>query len=138
MRKVRCLRRMKVTMSVCSDELLALAESLIVGENEASNRASVSRSYYALYHEAVITASFLSLPEAKDIKTAHERLIFRYSASSRGLSAIGRSLRKQKLMRAKADYDIRDMITSSDAKLHVATTRRVVSDLRRITSKIAN
>ena len=125
-------------MSVCSDELLALAESLIEVNNEASNRASVSRSYYALYHEAVIAASCLSLPEQRDIKTTHERLISRYTASSRGLSAIGRSLRKQKLMRAKADYDIRDLITSSDAKLHVAITRQIVSDLRRITSKIAN
>lgn len=124
-------------MSVCSEEILKLAEALMCSDGEAMHRASVSRSYYALYHEASIAASALSLPNVGGVSTTHERLIARYSAGSKGLAAIGRSLRKQKLLRAKADYDIGDDISSADARLHVATSRKLVGDLRRITSQIA-
>ncbi len=124
-------------MSVCSDELLILAELLIDGNNEASNRASMSRSYYALYHEATSAAQALLLPPINDVKTAHEGLISRYSSSSKGLAALGRAMRKQKQLRAKADYDIRDNINASDAKLHLANSRRIVMDLRRICSPLS-
>lgn len=121
-------------MSVCSEELLCLAKDLIGGEGECRARAAVGRSYYALFHEAVAAAESLQLqqcPYDKKLAT-HERLIYRYENAGKGLAALGRTLRKQKQMRAVADYDIREDFRVAEARLHIANSVRVISDLRRL------
>lgn len=121
-------------MSVCSNELLELAEDLVGGEGECRARAAVSRSYYALFHEARTTAESLKLqqcPPDKKLAT-HERLIYRYENGGKGLAALGRTLRKQKQIRAVADYDIREDFRVEEARLHIANSTRVMKDLRRI------
>lgn len=119
-------------MSVCSDDLLLLAESLIGNKDEAGNRASISRSYYALYHEATIAASALSLKSSPDVKTSHDKLISRFTGATKGLASIGRVILKQKRLRAMADYEIGSDLNASEARLHLATSKRIVCDLRRI------
>jgi uncharacterized protein (UPF0332 family) len=121
-------------MSVCSDELLALAQSLVERNEEASSRACVGRSYYALYHEAQIAAQKLVLTGDGSVRTAHETLINKYLMSTKGLAVIGKTIRKQKLLRAVADYDISSNFTLSEARLHLATSKRIVDDLRRISA----
>lgn len=121
-------------MSVSSGELLSLAKDLVGREGECPARAAVGRSYYALFHEASATAELLNLqqcPADKKLAT-HERLIFRYEFAGKGLAAIGRTLRKQKQMRAVADYDIREEFRTGEAKLHIANSERLLGDLRRI------
>jgi uncharacterized protein (UPF0332 family) len=129
-------------MSVCSNELLELAEDLVGGEGECRARAAVGRSYYALFHEATATAESLKLqqcPADKKLAT-HERLIYRYeNGGSKGLAALGRTMRKQKQMRAVADYDIREDFRVEEARLHIANSMRVMKDLRRISqSEVVN
>jgi len=121
-------------MSVSSSDLLGLAKELAGADGECCARAAVSRSYYALYHEALAAAGILKLPQCpadKNLAT-HERLIYRYELAGRGLAALGRTIRKQKQMRAIADYDIREEFRAGEAKLHVANSERVLNDLRRI------
>lgn len=121
-------------MSVSSDDLLALAIELVGGDGECRARTSVGRSYYALFHQAVATAESLNLqncPSDKKMAT-HERLIYRYENGGKGLAAIGRSLRKQKQLRAVADYDIREEFRVEEARLHLANSTRIIKDLVRI------
>lgn len=121
-------------MSVCSEDLMALAVNLVQVDGECHVRAAVGRSYYALFHQAVAAADFLNLqncPPDKKLAT-HERLIYRYENGGRGLAAIGRSLRKQKQVRAVADYDIREDFRAEEARLHVANSTRIIKDLVRI------
>jgi uncharacterized protein (UPF0332 family) len=124
-------------MSVCSEDLIALATSLADQDSEARNRACVSRSYYALYHEALLAADALSLAIDHQVKTAHERLIRRYTDSSKGLAAIGKTMRKQKQLRAMADYEISADVTASEARFHLATSKRILVDLKRISASVA-
>lgn len=121
-------------MSVSSSDLLDLAQQLSGAEGECCARAAVGRSYYALFHEALAVAATLNLPQCPvDKKLAtHERLIYRYEFAGRGLAAIARTIRKQKQMRAVADYEIREEFRSGEAMLHIATSKRVLSDLRRL------
>ncbi|MFJ2362452.1 hypothetical protein ACIPIN_01830 [Pseudomonas sp. NPDC087697] len=113
-----------------------LADALIESSDEASNRACISRSYYALYHEALLAASALSLPGDEEVKTAHEKLIRRFTCATKGLVSIGKSIRKQKQLRAMADYEIDSDLNASEARFHLATSKRLVNDLRRITASI--
>lgn len=121
-------------MSVCSEELIDLARDLAGIDGECRARAAVGRSYYALFHEALATAELLKLPQCPaDRKLAtHERLIYRFESGGKGLAAIGRTLRKQKQMRAVADYDIHEEFRTGEARLHIANSERVMGDLRRI------
>lgn len=121
-------------MSVCSDDLLLLAEMLVKTPEEVNSRACIGRSYYALYHQALIAADALGLPVDYSVKTAHEMLIRRFMSGTKGLASIGKTIRKQKQMRAMADYEVLADLNNSDARLHLAMSRRLVEDLRRITA----
>jgi uncharacterized protein (UPF0332 family) len=94
----------------------------------------VSRSYYALYHEAVATADLLKLSPDPKVRTSHDKLISRYCEATKGLAALGRTIRKQKQLRAMADYELTADITRSEAHLHLATSKRVISALKQIAS----
>lgn len=128
-------------MSVCSNELMDLARELVGTEGECRARAAVGRSYYALFHEALATAELLKLPQCppNGKLATHERLIYRYESGGKGLAALGRTLRKQKQMRAVADYDIREEFRTGEARLHIANSERLMGDLRRISqAEVAN
>lgn len=121
-------------MSICSDDMLELAKDLLVDDSESRVRASVGRSYYALYHEALEVADKLQLASlpADRTKATHERLISRYEQAGKRLAFFGRTLRKQKKLRALADYDIRDEMSASEAWQHIEISKRLIGDLRRI------
>jgi ribosomal protein L7/L12 len=51
------------------------------------------------------------------------------------LAVIGRSLRKQKKLRALANYDIREEMGLVEAKQHIETSKQLMGDLRRIGPK---
>jgi hypothetical protein len=123
-------------MSVCSDDLIALALNLIELDpnSECMARTSVGRSYYALFYEALVAADTLNLnrcPAGMSMAT-HERLIYRYESGSKGLASLARALRKQKKIRAMADYDIAEDFRAAEARLHIANSTRLIQDLRRI------
>ncbi|WP_206360479.1 hypothetical protein, partial [Pseudomonas viridiflava] len=100
---------------------MALAEELVSQDGEHRARAAIGRSYYALYHEAIVAANNMSLapPKSSGRLGTHEHLIQRFLERGKGLARISRSIRKQKVLRAAADYDIGDDIIADEAILHI-------------------
>jgi uncharacterized protein (UPF0332 family) len=120
-------------MSVCSDELLTLSRGLLQeGQGEAELRASIGRGYYALYHEAQLTADRLSLPSASSRLGVHESLIERFQSQGKRLGYIARQMRGCKLTRVKADYYIEEDISQKEAKAHILKCQQLMDELRRI------
>ncbi|MBN3471298.1 hypothetical protein G0D98_23030 [Pseudomonas savastanoi pv. phaseolicola] len=116
---------------------MSLADDLLLLEGEHRARAAIGRSYYALFHEALSAADSMSLapPSSERRLSTHEYLIQRFVERGKGLARIGRGIRKQKLMRAAADYDIADDITLEEAALHIHISKSLISDLQRLSSE---
>lgn len=120
-------------MPVCSNELMILSDELLEkSSGEAGIRASIGRSYYALFHEAHATAVRLSLPEQSSKNGSHEALISRFTGHGKRLDIIARRIRQCKILRVKADYEIRDEVTKKDAQVHLATCKSISSELSRL------
>lgn len=126
-------------MSVSSDDLLALSEQLIERDDECSLRASIGRSYYAVFHQAKIAADVLDLKESQQAerRASHERLISRYESGGKGLRSIAKSIRKAKMTRVAADYDIGESVLIRDAKFHLANCQRVLRQLKGLSCQAA-
>lgn len=120
-------------MSVCSDELLALSRGLLQeGSGEVELRTSIGRGYYALYHEAQLTAERLSLPAGPKSMGSHDSLIQRFQSQGKRLGYIARQIKGCKLVRVKADYYIEEDISQKEAQAHILKCQQLIEDLRRI------
>ncbi|KRW62350.1 hypothetical protein AO726_02700 [Pseudomonas sp. TTU2014-080ASC] len=123
-------------MPVCNDEIMELSEQLLeLGASEAVIRASIGRSYYALYHEALRVATEMGLPEQKVRGGTHEALISRYESQGKRLAVIARLIRRCKLLRVKADYHLDVEMTPKEALVHILQCKEIVADIRNITIK---
>lgn len=120
-------------MSVSSDDFCMAARKLLDEQDEIFHRASISRAYYAAFHEASDAADNMGLPEegGKD-SGMHERLISRFSKNGKGLAKIASRLRARKLVRAQADYSLSENISLLDAKLHCHQCEQLIEDIKRI------
>ena len=119
-------------MSICSDDLMGLAEDLLDSGTEASDRSAVSRSYYALLHEASDRSKAMGLT-ARTGSGSHANVISGYRTAGGRLSYIGREIQKRKIMRNVADYDIHLLVDGPEARTHVEACKSLIDDLRRIT-----
>lgn len=118
-------------MSISSDDLMVLAVEMLHSGAEVNVRSAIGRSYYALFHEARDKAQAMRLPAGRE-GGSHDRLITSFESSSKGLSTIGRGMRRLKMMRNLADYDIHLAIDGVESKLHVSSCKALIGDLRRI------
>jgi len=75
----------------------------------------------------------MELPESarRDVG-AHEKLISRFQGGGKRLKSIGRSLKKKKLLRAAADYDLDESFDSAEAALHIREVESMIKELERL------
>lgn len=121
-------------MPVSPSDFLTLAKELSEGESETEWRSSVSRAYYASYHQ------LLDFPEEFDMLSepglgSHDQLFKTLRAAKcRGgksntikgkLIVLGNEMLQFKQQRTLADYRLNDTITQSDAQVAVATAESV-------------
>ena len=126
-------------MSVTVSELLDLAKDLREKSTEACLRGSISRAYYAAFHQA--DAWHQTLPSAgkPPDKTGgkHHDLACRLSTPTlptvdprRALSVkAGYILRESHRVRVKADYYLSDTITISEADQLLISAQKIVTSL---------
>ncbi len=112
-------------MSTSDQELIAFSESFLAqGVSEVALRAAISRSYYGVFHQCKKVADAYELPSASQkYRGSHERTIYRFLGFGDD-TTVG-MLRKHKMMRVKADYQLSDEITLDEASMHVASCRRL-------------
>ena len=108
-------------------DFLSLAELWVKGGSEAQWRSAASRAYYAAFHEArrLLRVLGFRVPKADQ---AHAYLWLRLSNCGDPLvQNAGRELDRLRRDRNRADYDIEQTFSNSDAIYVVKTTRRVLT-----------
>lgn len=112
-------------MSVASADFLAFATHCAGGGDEISYRNCVSRAYYGVFHAArPVGEALCPDPNAHLSIPTHERLHERFKASTiKGAKSIGYVLKAMKDARRRADYDIGDLVTASDATQSLANAK---------------
>lgn len=121
-------------MSVTPADLLTLATELQAAGTETSDRSSISRAYYALYHRALAWES--ALPDVGSAGGgaggSHQQLINRLSqpgtlcpepqrTAAKKLAAF---LRIERDLRHRADYELEVKITSPECRSAIARIER--------------
>ncbi|MDR5777374.1 MULTISPECIES: hypothetical protein [unclassified Caballeronia] len=112
-------------MTVSSADFLVSAIACSNGGAEIDFRNCISRAYYSVYHAAlpVADAHFPDTNAALAMGT-HERLSKRFLASpTRSAKGVGYVLENLKRARHRADYDLGDEVTGSDAAQAIADAR---------------
>lgn len=122
-------------MAVWTTELLGLASQLSCAVDEVAHRASISRSYYAGYHELVVWHKGLDLPGSCPAGVGvHESLIQQLKNPAHELTpeikkrsrVFGLQLSAFKLKRRLADYEMGGEISQCEAEqLHAQVTLMV-------------
>lgn len=98
-------------MSVSFNDFLTSANALLNADStEIDFRNVISRSYYAAFHLSREVANNLEIPVSTDEYNklrSHEKVIIKFEKSKdKSLQRLGYYLKKCKLKREKADYDI--------------------------------
>jgi uncharacterized protein (UPF0332 family) len=114
---------MERTVSTSDQDLLAFSSSILMPDApEVALRAAISRSYYGVFHHSKVLADAWSLPPAPEkYRGSHEKTIFRLVGFDDGTAV--EMLKKQKMMRVKADYHLTQEITLVEASMHVASCK---------------
>ncbi len=122
-------------MTIQINDLLDVSERLnLQAVNEADHRASISRSYYAAYHDCENWHAALPVPGALPPSGGvHAQLIGRLTSPMVPQSAQkirskkrGYLLANMKTLRTAADYDLRQTLTSGDAAQSLANARAML------------
>ncbi|OWQ44189.1 hypothetical protein CDL60_25875 [Roseateles noduli] len=128
-------------MAINSDDLFELAQRLSTCADEASHRASISRAYYASYHQCIEWEK--QLPSTSEINGidknslgVHASLIRRLrhpdsrcSPKQTSLSiSIGKRLDQLRKRRGRADYDIKLHIPHQLVEAQLALARTLLDD----------
>ncbi len=121
-------------MSVSFEDFLISAEALLNPEsNEMDFRNVISRSYYAAFHLARKISEVLETPISAEEYTklkSHERVIVKFEKSdNKSLKAHGYYLKKCKLKRTKADYDIHLEIKRVETAQHLNEAKGLIEKL---------
>lgn len=114
-------------MPTSERELLQFSEILLVpGASESALRAAISRSYYAVFHQAKAFAHTQSLPVAPDTsRGSHEKVIHRFHGLAMDGKKISALLHRSKMMRVKADYHLADSVTAEESRMQVRSCRKL-------------
>jgi uncharacterized protein (UPF0332 family) len=110
-------------------DFLTLADTWIKGATEAEWRSAVSRAYYAAFHEArqLLRALGFQVPRADQ---AHAYLWLRLSnCGDPQVQVAGAELNRLRRERNRADYDVDQTLSQSDALLYVQAARRITQAL---------
>jgi len=111
-----------------------LAKDLQDSEDEASLRSSISRAYYAVFHEAKEIISeidnYEKIPTPSDKINIHWWLINYFR--SRGQSVIFEKLRQLKTIRNQADYDSLPHISKREASSAIIETEKILKLLKSV------
>lgn len=122
------------TMSLSPEDILNLAESLCTSPEEASYRFSVSRAYYANYHEAKRLAEDLGLQLGTGMGV-HQSLISSFRGHGHSHEKIAGRLNRLKIARVKSDYRLSESITKKEAEFLVCSAKSLLGDLQRLSAK---
>jgi uncharacterized protein (UPF0332 family) len=115
-------------MSVVADDFLSVSKDILSfdGCGESHYRAAISRSYYAVYHEAHAAADALSLRAGRADFGEHKRLISRYAANGKRLKIIADRLDSLRAYRVDADYKISYSFKLLEVQKHLAACKSVI------------
>ncbi|ANH69913.1 hypothetical protein [Mitsuaria sp. 7] len=128
-------------MAINSDDLFELARHLATCADEASQRASISRAYYASYHQCIEWEK--QLPRTSGINDidrnalgVHASLIRRLRNPDRRCSpkqislsiSIGKRLDQLRKRRGRADYDIKLFIPHQLVEAQLALAKTLLDD----------
>lgn len=118
-------------MPVCPEDFFAVAE-LSDAAREIQRRNAISRSYYAVFHEASAyrEALGLTLPSGNNAGV-HKKLCLAFQVSTDlELRAIGDNMDRQRLRRKRADYDLSGTIGLREATRAVAANKSLFAQLK--------
>jgi uncharacterized protein (UPF0332 family) len=114
-------------------EFLKLADKMVhdATATESTWRTSVSRAYYATYHQALMTAAQLD-PTVDATHTKHEQLIQWYKNAKHTSLAptIGQALETLKRYRVRADYIASNPLGPKEANFSVSIARNIIKNTR--------
>lgn len=121
-------------MSVLFEDFLTSAEALLNPDsNEMDFRNVISRSYYAAFHLSREVANNLEIPVSTDEYNklrSHEKVIVKFEKShDKSLQKLGYYLKKCKLKREKADYDIHLEIKRIETAQHFNEAKDLIKKL---------
>jgi len=123
-------------MTIQINDLLNVSDRLLRhAVNEADHRASISRSYYAAYHDCDIWHAALPVPGALPLSGGvHAQLIGRLAhpmvpQSDQKIRSKKRGymLGTMKTMRTAADYELQQTLNAADAAQSLANARAIVA-----------
>jgi hypothetical protein len=123
-------------MTIQINDLLNVSDRLLRhAVNEADHRASISRSYYAAYHDCDIWHAALPVPGALPPSGGvHAQLIGRLASpmvpqSDQKIRSKRRGymLGTMKTMRTAADYELQQTLNAADAAQSLANARAIVA-----------
>lgn len=120
-------------MSVSSNDLLNISATLLEGPDESHLRASMGRSYYAVYHESLIVADKLQLPKPHSLdKGVHAKQIDRFRNKGKTLAKLASRLHNAKMKRFKADYQLNESVSKAECQQHLIACRALMTDLQNL------
>ncbi|MDQ6950906.1 MAG: hypothetical protein Q9M26_04510 [Mariprofundales bacterium] len=114
------------------DDLLEVAKALAKNSDEANLRSSVSRAYYAAFHEASQYAHKKHGYTRPRNQSAHSSLARHLIDCKKDeVRQAGISLQNLHIARKLADYDLNDDLNENDAKLHVMMAETLIMGFRK-------
>ena len=106
-------------------DFLTLARELSSG-NEAALRTSISRAYYADFHQEQITAPKYTFKQNLESVSSHQDVIdFLAGFGERDYKTVAIYLKRARRLRKKADYQLSDTITAQDAQTCIQYAKQV-------------
>jgi len=116
---------------------LTLAIALSANADEASDRSSISRAYYSVYHTASDRAT--SLGYVRPGRSEHAALWSHYQSRSdnrcRKLGAIGLRMKRR---RVQADYDAKAQLITANVPLQIADANNFFNRLQNLPANLPN
>lgn len=106
-------------------DFLTLAQELSSG-NEAALRTSISRAYYAAFHQAQATAQKYTFKPNLNSASSHQDVIdFLAGFGDKDYRTTANYLKLARNLRKKADYQLSDPITTQDAQTCIQYAQQV-------------
>lgn len=120
-------------MAVTAVAFRSLAEAAAVEDSEIEWRNSISRGYYAAFHQAKNAADGAGVPDPSEHLQvgSHQRVFKRYEALSSQPHGkmISYILQDMQRRRNQADYDLASNVSSDDAIIQLKTLDKIEQKL---------
>lgn len=118
-------------MSIQGKEFIRAAQASMSSDCEAGFRSAISRAYYAMYHE---TCGILTCCPP----TSHDGVVQYLTTDARrksepyelmSLVQLGAVLKQQKTKRKRADYQLAEDISSSEANASLSAVEKMLAKI---------